>query len=87
MRAVCIALVAGAVFLPGCQTPPATAGAVTSATTPSAQAARCDKREVTGSRLARCDNGPAEVRTISREEIEAAGMPTGGPARGSGEGR
>lgn len=87
MRAICVALVAAAALLAGCETPPAATGAATSVPPSAANAARCDKREVTGSRLARCDNGPAEVRTISRQEIEATGMPSSGGARGSGEGR
>lgn len=83
MRAVLVVLLISTGQLSGCETTPTTDKAVTQA---AASQPRCEKREVTGSRLARCDKGPAEVRSISREEIEATGMPSGGPGRGGAEG-
>jgi uncharacterized lipoprotein YajG len=87
MRAIVpIVVLIGVAILAGCETPPAAAEAKPSAQTAASQP-RCEKREVTGSRLTRCDLGPSDVRSITREEIEATGMPTGGPGQGSGEGR
>jgi predicted small secreted protein len=87
MRAIPIVLLLGVAILAGCETtPPAGADAKPAAQAAASQS-RCEKREVTGSRLTRCDSGPSDVRAITREEIEATGMPTGGPGKGSGDGR
>ncbi len=88
MRAVPIVPLLCFAVLAGCETtPPTTADAKPAAAQTAASQPRCEKREVTGSRLTRCDSGPSEVRAISRAEIEATGMPTGGAGRGSGDGR
>lgn len=87
MRAIPMVVLIGLASLTGCETtPPAVADAKPAAQTATSQS-RCEKREVTGSRLTRCDSGPSDVRAITREEIEATGMPTGGPGKGSGDGR